>query len=212
MCACGKMYAYKIGGDLLDIRLQNQIDRSIPYKNIIMRCDEYDIQPIGENDFHIRKYKNGDENYWAEIEYKIGDFNSVEEALDYFVQNYNLDELVNKCFFAETSDGKVVGTCIAWYDNKDDVVVSSLHWLAVLPKYQHQGIGRALGISVMNYYQENGLLPVYLHTQPWSYKAIKLYYSIGFNIQHVDTFGNYKNEYKEAKEILSNYLPLEILI
>ena len=196
----------------MDIREQNQIDKSIPYKNVIMRCDEYSIKPIFTNGFRIRKYKNGDENYWAEIEYKIGDFSSVEEALDYFVQNYNLDELVNKCFFAETSDGKVIGTCTAWYDNKDDYVVSSLHWLAVLPEYQNSGIGRALVIAVMNHYKENDLLPVYLHTQPWSYKAIKLYYSLGFNIQQEDTFGNYKNEYKEAKEILSNYLPLEVLI
>lgn len=177
-----------------------------------MRCDEYDIQPISENDFYIRKYKKGDEKYWAEIEYKIGDFSSVREAKEYFIQNYNSDELAEKCFFAETSDGKVVGTCIAWYDNKNDYVVSSLHWLAVIPEYQDKGIGRALVISVMNYYRENNLLPVYLHTQPWSYKAIKLYYSLGFIIQHEDTFGNYKNEYKEAKEILSNYLPLEMLI
>lgn len=177
-----------------------------------MRCDEYDIQPISKNDFHIRKYKNGDEKYWAEIEYKIGDFNSVEEALDYFVQNYNLDELVNKCFFAETSDGKVIGTCTAWYDNKDDYVVSSLHWLAVLPEYQKSGIGRALVIAVMNHYKENDLLPVYLHTQPWSYKAIKIYHSLGFKLQKIDTFGDYSNDYTDAKEILERYLPNEILV
>ena len=177
-----------------------------------MRCDDYDIQAIIESDFNIRNYKNGDENYWAEIEYKIGDFSSVEEAKEYFVQKYNSDELAEKCFFAETSDGKVVGSCIAWYDQKDNAIVSSLHWLAVLPAHQNNGIGRALVIAVMNYYKENNLLPVYLHTQPWSYKAIKLYYSLGFNIQQEDTFGNYKNEYKEAKEILSNYLPLEVLI
>ena len=192
--------------------MQNQIDRSIPYKNIIMRCDEYDIQPINESDYHIRKYKNGDENYWAEIEYKIGDFSSAEDAKDYFVQKYNSNELAEKCFFAETSDGKVVGTCIAWYDNKDNDTVSSLHWLAVLPEYQEKGIGRALVISVMNYYKENNLLPVYLHTQPWSYKAVKLYYSLGFKFQQSDTFSDYTNEYREAKEMLMNYLPAEMLI
>lgn len=45
-----------------------------------MRCDDYDIQAIIESDFNIRNHKNGDENYLAEIEYKIGDFCSVEEA------------------------------------------------------------------------------------------------------------------------------------
>ena len=190
----------------------NSIDRNIPYKNIIMRCDTYEVQPINTVDFQIRKYRKGDENHWAEIECAIGDFGSIKEAKNYFIQNYNYSELSERCFFAETDNGKVVGTCIAWYDNKNDFTVSSLHWLAVLPEYQQKGIGRALIISVMNYYKVNDSLPVYLHTQPWSYKAIKLYYSLGFKLLQSDTFGNYTNEYNEATEILKQYLPQEILI
>jgi hypothetical protein len=48
---------------------------------------------------------------------------------------------------------------------------------------------------------------VYIHTQPWSYKAILLYIDLGFKIQISDTFGSYKNEYIEAMKALSNILP-----
>lgn len=51
MCACGKMYTYKVGGDLLDIQLQNQIDRGIPYKNIIDYSNKNTIYKIGTADY-----------------------------------------------------------------------------------------------------------------------------------------------------------------
>lgn len=187
----------------------NKIDRKIPFKNIIMRCDDYTITDVYNDNFHIRNYQNGDENYWSNIECVIGDFDSDDEAKDYFLQHYNLNELYDRCFFAEDNAGNVVGTCIAWYDKKQDSFVSSLHWLAVLPEYQNCGIGRALVLSVMNYYKTNNLLPVYLHTQPWSYKAVKLYQSIGFEIQKDDTFAGYENEYSEAIKILKNYIEVQ---
>jgi ribosomal protein S18 acetylase RimI-like enzyme len=176
-----------------------------------MRCDNYTIIDICNSKFKIRNYQDGDEQYWSIIECAIGDFDSECEAKKYFVQHYKLSELYERCFFAEDDNGNVVGTCIAWYDNKDDCVLSSLHWLAVLPEYQNQGIGRLLVLAVMNYYKQNDLLPVYLHTQPWSYKAIALYSSIGFNILKEDTFADYTNEYDEAIKILENYLPLSNL-
>ena len=76
--------------------------------------------------------------------------------------------------------------------------VSSLHWLVVQERYQSIGLGRALGIAVMNIYAERGALPVYIHTQPWSWKAVLLYLSLGFRIQKTDTFSHYENEYGKA--------------
>ncbi len=187
-----------------------QIDRSIPYKNIIMRCDNFNNKNYYNNDIKIRNYNDGDEIHWAKIEYAVGDFINVESAKQYFTEHYKTDDIYERCFFAEDNNKNVVGTCIAWYDKKDDGIVSSLHWLAVLPEYQNKGIGKALMNTVMNYYKSNNLFPVYLHTQPWSYRAISLYNTFGFKIQKEDTFADYVNEYMEAKEILKNYLP-EIL-
>ena len=50
----------------------------------------------------------------------------------------------------------------------------------------------------MNIFEEQEKLPVYIHTQPWSWKAIFLYLSLGFKLQKSDTFSHYKNEYHQA--------------
>lgn len=188
------------------------LDRSIPYYNIIMRCDRFDPLPETARGIRVRNYQLGDEKHWAEIEYAIGDFPSREEAEAYFKTHYNTDEIFKRCFFAEDKENNVIGTCIAWYDRKGNESVSSLHWLAVMPKYQLMGAGKALINAVMSYYRENDLMPVYLHTQPWSYKAIKLYLSAGFKILKTDTFADYKNEYNEAINVLKDYLPKGLII
>ena len=69
------------------------------------------------------------------------------------------------------------------------------------------GLGKALCCAILNIFEEQGRLPVYIHTQPWSWKAIFLYLSLGFRLQINDTFSQYENEYgkamSELKKIVS---------
>ena len=128
-----------------------------------------------------------------------GDFGSVEEAEKYFVDTYLKDpNEYGNILFALNEKNEVVGSCIAWHDPRIDSMVSSLHWLVVDEQYQGQGIGRALCTAVMNLYSERAAFPVYLHTQPWSFKAIFLYVSMGFKLQKTDAFSHYVNEYEKA--------------
>lgn len=46
--------------------------------------------------------------------------------------------------------------------------------------------------------------PIFLHTQPWSYKAINLNNKFGFSILKSKTFSNYVNEYNDAVKILKD--------
>lgn len=55
---------------------------------------------------------------WAEIETAIGDFESTDNALKYFNLHYKIENIFERCFFAEV-DNEIVGTCIAWYDFKE---------------------------------------------------------------------------------------------
>ena len=73
-------------------------------------------------------------------------------------------------------------------------------------QYQRIGLGKALSVSVMNIYAGQGAFPVYIHTQPWSWKAILLYLSLGFKLQKTDTFSNYVNEYGKAMNELGKIL------
>ncbi|MBO5528997.1 MAG: GNAT family N-acetyltransferase, partial [Bacilli bacterium] len=141
----------------------------------------------------------GYEKEWAKQEYAIGDFDSEAEAEKYFAETYLQNpELLPNILFALNKDGDVVGSCIAWQDMRGISSVSSLHWLVVDERYQKIGLGRALCTSVMNIYAERQGLPVYIHTQPWSWKAILLYVSLGFKLQKTDTFSHYENEYEKA--------------
>lgn len=181
------------------------LDRSIPFYNTILRCDSYKYREVILPDkFSIVPYEKGYEKAWADLEYSAGDFDSLEEAENYFVQSYmqDCDALLKNVRFLLNENGMVIGSCIAWYDIRQNSFVSSLHWLIVDEQYQGMGLGKALCCDAMNIFGEQGLFPVYIHIQPWSWKAILLYLSLGFKLQKTDTFSNYTNEYVQAMDTL----------
>ena len=176
------------------------LDRTIPFYNTIMKCSDYSLRHTELPDgFSIVSYQRGYEKEWAKLEYAVGDFDSLESAEKYFVESYlQNSELFSNILFLLNEKQEVVGSCIAWQDKHGENSISSLHWLVVREQYQGRRLGRALGTAVMNIYVERGDLPVYIHTQPWSWKAILLYASLGFRLQKTDTFSHYRNEYEKA--------------
>ena len=185
------------------------IDRSIPYYNLVLKCNEICTMPVSLPDgYSFKMYDEGDEKYWSKLEYEIGDFSSVEEAEMYFKTNYcnQFDELKKRCVFVVDAYDDFVGSCIAWHDLKGNDTVASLHWLVVSPEHQGKHIGLALCQKVMNIFNERNETPIYIHTQPWSYKAILLYIKLGFKIQKTETFSHYENQYKKAIKTLENLL------
>ena len=176
------------------------IDRTIPYYNIIMRCDRVLPMEIKLPDgYTIRPYQPGDEDAWAQIMCAVGEQTSLADAKEEFVRRYLADPvLTDRIFFAVDAAGAVVGTAIAWDDG-----LRVLHWLAVHPEHQRKGIGKALCQTAMRLFRrEDNSKPVYLHTQPWSWKAILLYIKLGFKLQPRDTIYNYENQYAQAMETL----------
>ena len=176
------------------------LDRTIPFYNTILRCDNYQCKDVVlPKGFSIVPYKNGYEKAWAELEYSIGDFESLEEAESYFISTYLQNRsLLNNILFLLNEDNLIVGSCIAWQDRRKESIVSSLHWLVVDEEYHGRGLGKALCYATMNIFKEQKNLPVYIHTQPWSWKAIFLYLSLGFKLQKSDSFSHYENEYYQA--------------
>lgn len=187
------------------------LDRNIPFYNTILRCDSYTpAEVILPDGFSIVPYRDGFENGWARLECAIGDFDSEPEAEDYFVSTYLPDREKRKnCLFLLDPEDRVIGSCIAWQDMRGGASVSSLHWLVVDEAYQGRGLGKALCLAVMNLFAERNSLPVYIHTQPWSWKAIMLYISIGFRLQKTDTFSRYENQYDKAMQTMKNVVSEE---
>jgi len=178
------------------------IDKNIPYKNIIMKCDQ--IKPIYSkpllNDFYIKMYEDGFESYWAEIEADINDFDTYEEALSYFTSTYLSEKklLKERCLFLFDKHNNPIATCTAWYDYKDGKKIPSLHWFATKTEYQGRGLGKLVLARVLEIFDNFNENPIYLHTQPWSYKAINIYHQFGFYLLKEETLTNYKNEYYDA--------------
>ena len=159
------------------------LDRRIPFCNIIMRCDR--ILPMEirlPEGYAIRAYQPGDEAAWAALHTATGDFASAQEAEDYFCTTYAED--FQRTLVAVSPDCAPVGVITAWHDDRQGRPVRSIHWLAVAEAHQRQGLGRALCQSCLQLLRrEDNAAPVYLHTQPWSWKAVLLYASLGFRLQ-----------------------------
>ena len=182
------------------------LDKTIPFYHIIMRCDRVLPMEIKlPKGYAIRAYQPGDEDAWASLECAIGEFPTAEEALSSFCSRYLADpELAReRVFFAVSPEGEIVGTAIAWEHDPRGVGVRALHWVAVREDHQRKGLGRALCQTCLRLFRrEDNSLPVWLHTQPWSWKAILLYVSLGFKLQPKDVFYTYENQYVQAMETL----------
>ena len=167
------------------------LDRTIPFYNTILRCDNYQCKDVVlPKGFSIVPYKSGYEKAWAELEYSIGDFESLEEAESYFISTYLQNRpLLNNILFLLNEDNLIVGSCIAWQDKRKESIVSSLHWLVVDEEYHGRGLGKALCYATMNIFKEQKNLPVYIHTQPWSWKAIFLYEAENIGLYFILLFG-----------------------
>ena len=191
------------------------IDNTIEYKSIIMGCDKMNTLAYKNvpNGYNIKYYTSGDEKQWVNIHESIGEFvgYSTEDVDNYFKINFMSDvkKLESGCIFiVEKSTGIYVGCCMAWFEKKDEMTIPVLHWLAIRDGYENQGLARVLITETMkifdNLYPEG--IRIYLHTQPGSYKAIKLYHDFGFCMLRQDQYDKAINEYDEALLELKKYM------
>ncbi len=193
------------------------IDNSIAYKSIIMRCDWIEKSAFLElsSEVEIEFYKIGMEVVWVQVQKSAGEFaeESDEQVKAYFMQKYGCKpaELEKRCIFLkDICTGKYIGTCMAWFEAKADKAVPVLHWLAVADEYSGRGYARVLITQVMILFEKYALgQSIYLHTQPCSYRAIKLYNDFGFCMSRNDVYGTAVNEYEEAMEILEKCMSRE---
>lgn len=193
------------------------LDKTIPYKNILMRWTYSGKQaavayleqakkrlPAG---WSLSPYQPGDALNWVRIQKEAGEFASESEAevFDYFQQRYGAypAELSRRSLFVRTASGEAVGSCLVWKEETDGT--ASLHWLAVSERAQGQGAGTALIAAALARYLDFGETTVWLHTQPWSYQAIRLYLRAGFVfvLDETQRFGTYENETREGLAVLN---------
>ena len=184
----------------------------LPDKNLFMMCETLNRGALGTlpPGFHARTCRREELDLWKRIH-----FDTLEEARKYysfmteFFENVYApkgDLFYQKCTFVCGADDVPVGTCFIWkaYD-----AVNTIHWFKVVKSHEGRGIGRALLSLVMEELRAEDY-PVFLHTQPGSYRAIKLYSDFGFALLSDPVIGNRVNHLEECLPMLKELVPEDV--
>jgi ribosomal protein S18 acetylase RimI-like enzyme len=141
--------------------------------------------------FSMRWYQRGDKEHWTAIHRRAEP--DLEIQPDMFDRLFGLNEqllLRRQAYIVRESDGLVTGTATAWFDRDfAGMEFGRVHWVAVLPECQKQGLGRVLVSAVCQRLKELGYKRAYLVTwsnRPW---AIRLYERFGFELGRTERDG-----------------------
>lgn len=184
------------------------MEKEIPDKNLFMMCKALNNNALSElsNEYHVRTCRRNELAIWKEMPFD--DAKSAKEYNNIITRYFNdvyADReslFFRKCLFVCDKNDTPIGTCFAW---KSYEKISTVHWFKVLKAYEGLGIGRALLSIVMNSFEENDY-PVYLHTQPSSFRAIKLYSDVGFDLLTDPIIGYRQNDLEECLPILKAHM------
>lgn len=150
------------------------LDKSIPYKSLIMRREPAPLppEPALPAGFSLRRYRPGDEVHWARIETSVAEFDDEGAARAYFAERFlpRQNLLRERCCFVCAPDGLPVATATAWEEAGERL----LHWVSTAPAFQRRGLARAVVLHALHSYPP-APQPVWLGTQTWSHDAILLY-------------------------------------
>ena len=186
-------------------------EAEIPDRNIFMMCESLNRTaltelPVG---YSLRNCRHEELGIWKMMPFDRPDLAQEYDCFmtDYFTATYGGKE---ELFFAKTlfvcdRQDKPIATCLNWkaYDE-----FNTIQWFKVLKECEGQGIGRAL-LSIIMRKLKMCDYPVYLHTQPSSFRAIKLYSDFGFSLLSDDKFGIRKNDLDECMPILRKFMQKE---
>ncbi|MBR2569045.1 MAG: GNAT family N-acetyltransferase [Paenibacillus sp.] len=188
------------------------LDKSIPYYRILLKRKPgtdipYAALPEG---YTFVRYEPGDEAAWADIETSVQEFEQEEDALAYIKEHYApfTEELKRRMLFVQDESGSKVATFTAWWNYTGERRYPFMHWVAVKPEAQGKGIGKALiAHGVQHMIHVEGDVAMYIPTQTWSHKAIRLYRWAGFDfVVDEPRPGGFENQTEQGIEIIRGLL------
>ncbi len=188
------------------------LDKSVPFFRVILKRTPG--TPVPEADlpagYTIVRYEPGDEVAWGEIESSVGEFDTPQSATEYFCANYvpYASEVSRRTLFIRNAAGLKVGTFTAWWNYTGERRIPFMHWVAVRPELQGLGLGKALiAAGVRRMIELEGDCTMYIPTQTWSHRAIRLYRWVGFELEMDEPApGGYANQTRDALTVLQPLL------
>jgi mycothiol synthase len=145
-----------------------------------------DLLPTAKHEYTIRTFNpSEDKDLWLALNNKIFT-NHPDQG------NWALQDLENRMaenwfdpegFFLAVKGDEIVG--FVWTKIHQDFVnqepVGELYVVGVDPDHAHQGIGRAVSVTAINYLITKGLKHSMLYVDADNEKGLALYTSLGFN-------------------------------
>ena len=186
------------------------LDKSVPYQDICMiKLDGALSAPVLPEGYSFRLYEAGDEKHWATIETSVDEFESTDHALAYFDREFapNAAEMKRRCTFVCDPAGLPAATATAWWSVAGDKRFGLIHWVAVTPRCQGLGLGKAVTQRAMQLLAQcESDRPAMLHTQTWSHIAVRMYHALGFRMVKDVSPLCPKNDYQSAVSVLQSVM------
>jgi len=169
--------------------------------NLFMQCDvsnkaAYRDLPSG---FSIRSCRRDELDVWMHV---VAEAQYVKYVAEFYDKVYtkNEDEFFQRCKFVCNEKDKPVASTFIW---RSYGLVNTVGWFRTLPEYEGLGLGRALLSEILRSVD----VPIYLHTQPTSARAIKLYSDFGFKLITDPIIGYRQNDLENSLLYLQTVLP-----
>jgi len=185
------------------------MEYEIPELNLFMMCKAPRAKAFSQppEGYSFRLCRRNELEVWKSLHIddpeQYDEYNKVLSEYINTVYEPKGGEFFNSCVFVCDEKDNPVGTCFIW---KAYGVFNTAHWFKVLPGYEGKGLGRAL-LSYVTGKLSTEDYPVFLHTHPSSYRAIKLYSDFGFELLTEPKIGYRTNDFAESMQILEKYMP-----
>lgn len=185
-------------------------DAQIACGNLFMMCPRLNTAALSEipDGYHIRTCRRDELDIWKTIHFD--DAETAQNQKPYMTRYFETvyepagDAFWDRCLFLCTDeDDTPIGTCFAWQAYGR---VMTIHWFKIRKAYEGRGLGRALLSAVMRQLAPSDY-PVFLHTHPGSFRAIKLYTDFGFALLTDEKIGFRANDLGDALPFLGRMMP-----
>lgn len=186
-------------------------DMELADGNLFMMCPRLNKAALSDipDGYHIRTCRPDELELWKTIHFD--DKTVAEEQKPYMTTYFETvyapegDEFWNRCLFLCDEDDTPVGTCFAW---RAYGKVMTIHWYKIRKDCEGRGLGRALLSHVMRTIAPEDY-PVFLHTHPGCFRAIKLYTDFGFSLLTDAEVGYRTNDLDVSLPYLRRMMPAD---
>lgn len=174
-----------------------------------MMCDTLNESALTDlpAGYHIRCCRPDELEIWKSIH-----FDTAAEAAEnhaymtgFFDRVYapDGDLFFKRCLFVCDASDRPVGTCTAW---RNFGCATTIHWFKIHKSCEGKGLGRALLSEAMRRLSPDDY-PVFLHTQPASFRAVHLYSDFGFSLLTDAQVGHRSNDLALSLPHLKSIMP-----